>query len=138
MIYITAPKFPKWDRYSQLLEGSRLPRRRAGKSEVRHGDLYLAGLRLTLRGMTTLLTVLDVVVLLLLIALLLRVVGGFGSAVLSAFVGAFVILFSVISLGAYSGMLGGTSGALQVIFLLILIAMAAVIASSWKSQARPS
>lgn len=88
--------------------------------------------------MSTLLTVLDVAVLVLLIALLLRFVGSFGSALLSAFVGAFVILFSVISLGAYSGMLTGTSGTTQVIFLLILVAMAVVIASSWKGEARPS
>ena len=88
--------------------------------------------------MSTLLTVLDVAVLVLLIALLLRVVGGFGSVLLTAFVGAFVILFSVVSLGAYSGLLGGTSGITQAIFLLILIAMAAVIASSWKRDARPS
>ena len=88
--------------------------------------------------MSTLLTVLDVVVLVLLIVLLLRVMGSFGSGLLSAFVGAFVIFFAVISVGAYAGMLGGTSMITQVIFLLILIAMAGVIASSWSRNARPS
>lgn len=90
------------------------------------------------RAMATLLTILDVVVLVLLIALLLRVVGGFGSGALSLFVGLFVILLALISLGAYTGLVGASSGSTQAIFLVILLAMASAIASSWKHNTRPS
>lgn len=85
--------------------------------------------------MATLLTILDVAVLLLLIALLLRVVGGVGSGILSLFVGFFVILFATVSLGAYTGLIGESSGLTQAIFLVILLAMASVIAASWRSNA---
>lgn len=88
--------------------------------------------------MATLLSILDIAVLVLLIALLLRVVGGAGSGILSGFVGLFVILFAVVSLGAYTGLVGESSGLTQAIFLVILLAMASVIGSSWKSNAGPS
>lgn len=87
--------------------------------------------------MATILSVLDVLVLLLLVVSLVRTVHqegvGSGSPLLSLFAALFVILLAVISLGAYIGLVSESSILTQAIFLVILVAMAAVILSTWKS-----
>ena len=84
--------------------------------------------------MATLLHILDLVVLVLLIVHLIRVVSAFGSVLLSICVGLAGIVLAIISLGVYVGLVGESSTLAQVISLLILLAMAWVILSSWKSN----
>lgn len=88
--------------------------------------------------MATILSFLDVLVLLLLVLYLVRMVhqgpSGSGSSLLSLFAALFVILLAVISLGAYIGLVSESSMPTQVIFLVIQLAMAAIILSTWKSK----
>lgn len=88
--------------------------------------------------MATILSLLDVLVLLLLIVYLVRMVhqesSGSGSPLLALFAALFVTLLAVISLGAYIGLVTESSMLMQVIFLVILVAMAAVILSTWKAK----
>ena len=87
--------------------------------------------------MATLLSILDLIVLLLLIVHVTRTVSmkdpGVGSLILSIFVALAVIVFATVSLGAYAGLAGESSTFTQVIFLLILLVMAALIGLSWSS-----
>jgi hypothetical protein len=87
--------------------------------------------------MVTLLSILDVIVLLLLIVHLIRRVRekgpGFGSLLLTIFVALAVIVFAVVSLGAYLGLAAESSTFTQAIFLLILLAMSALVGFSWSS-----
>ena len=85
--------------------------------------------------METLINVLDLVVLLVLVALLLRAVGSFGSAALSALVGFFVILFAIVSLGAFTS---ETSVGTRVIFLIALFVIGSVVLSSGKTSSQRS
>ena len=87
--------------------------------------------------MVTLLSILDLAVLLVLIVHVVRVVGNYGSAVLSVFVGLAVAILAIISSGVYVGLVREFSGATQAIFLVVLLVMAYLILSSWKSAAKP-
>jgi hypothetical protein len=49
-------------------------------------------------------------------------------------VGIAVIVFAIVSLGAYVGLASESSTLMQVIFLLILLGMAALIGFSWSSK----
>jgi len=89
--------------------------------------------------MRTLLDILDFVVLLLLVIHAARRVRGEqpqdrGSLVLSIFVALALIVFAYVSLTAYVGLVGDSSLPTQVIFLVILLLMAAVIRSSWANR----
>ena len=84
--------------------------------------------------MATLLHVLDLVILVLLIVHLIRVVNAFGSMLLSICVALAGTVLGIISLGVYVGLVGESSMLAQVIFLVILLVMAWVILSSWKSK----
>jgi hypothetical protein len=59
---------------------------------------------------------------------------GLASLFLSIFVGLAVLVFAIVSLGAYVGLVGEASAFTQVIFLLVLLFMAALIGSSWSSK----
>jgi hypothetical protein len=84
--------------------------------------------------MSTLLSVLDVAILLLLIASMLRIVGGFGSAVLTVLIGIVAIVFATVSLGAFTGLAGESSVLTQVILLAVLLGMASLMLSFWKTK----
>ena len=85
--------------------------------------------------METLINVLDLLALLALVVLLLRAVGTFGSAALSALVGFFVILFAIVSLGAFTS---EPSVGTRVIFLIALFVIVPVALSSGKRTSRPN
>lgn len=88
-------------------------------------------------AMSTLLSILDVVVLLLLIVHVVRVVGNFSSPVLSVFVGLAVAILAIISSGVYIGLVREFSGATQAVFLVVLLLMAYILLSSWNSAEKP-
>lgn len=85
--------------------------------------------------METLINVLDLVALLALIVLLLRAVGSFGSGALTALVGFFVILFSIVSLGAFTS---EPSMGTRVIFLVALVLIGSIVVFSGKTSPRPN
>jgi hypothetical protein len=86
-------------------------------------------------AMSILVQLLDLAVLVLLIVYMLRAVGRFGSAALTALVGFFVILFSIVSLGAFSS---EASIATQLVFLVALAVVASIVISSSKPDGKPS
>jgi hypothetical protein len=86
--------------------------------------------------MGTLLSILDLLVLLLLVLSVLRVVWmelqpGSGSLVLSTCVAIALAIFATVSLSAYMGLVDVSSTMTRGIFLLVLLAMAAILRSAW-------
>jgi len=84
--------------------------------------------------MGTLVTIVDAIVLLLLIALVPRTVSrglpsGPGSLLLSICVAVFTIIFAVVSFSASVGFLD--SALAQITWLLVLVVMACVVGASW-------
>jgi hypothetical protein len=89
--------------------------------------------------MTTLLDILDFVVLLLLVVIALRAVWnglsrGSGSLILSICTLFFSILFAIVSFTVYMGLVRVSSSLTQGIFLVILLIMAALLRSSWAAK----
>jgi hypothetical protein len=86
--------------------------------------------------MGTLLMILDFIVLLLLVVQLPRTVWkeqpqGVGSLLLSIFIALAVIVFAIVSFGAFLGLVAGSSSLMRGIFLLVLLGIAAVLRLSW-------
>jgi len=89
--------------------------------------------------MGTILSILDVIILLLLALAVLRRIWkeqehGSGSFLLTICVAAALIVLVLVSLAAFQGLLGVSSSLMQGIFLLILLVMAALIRSSWTGK----
>jgi hypothetical protein len=86
--------------------------------------------------MSTLLGIVDFIVLLLIVVVILRTVWmkppqGSGSLVLSIFVALALIVFATVSLAAYWGLVQDSSSLTQGIFLVILLVMAVLLRLSW-------
>ena len=89
--------------------------------------------------MGILLNILDFLVLCLLVLSVLRMVWkelqpGSGSLVLSICVALALAIVAIVSLTAYMGLVEVSSTFTQVIFLLVLLAMAALLRSAWSSK----
>lgn len=89
--------------------------------------------------MNTLLSILDFVVLLLLVALVPRTVWkehpqGTGSLVLSIFIALAVIVFGIVSFSAYLGLIDVSSSLTHGIFVLVLLGMAGLLHLSWRAK----
>jgi hypothetical protein len=89
--------------------------------------------------MGTLLSIMDFVVLLFLIVQVLREVGrqqipGSGSLVLSVCLAFFLLILGTVSFTAYLGLVEVSSSLTRGIFLVILLAMAALLSAAWTSK----
>jgi hypothetical protein len=89
--------------------------------------------------MGTLLGILDFIVLLLIVASALRALRkerpeGSASLVLSLCVALALIVFGTVSITAYLGLVEVVSSLTHVIFLVILLVMAAIISQSWSGE----
>lgn len=90
--------------------------------------------------MNTLLSILDFVVLLLLVISIPRIVlkelrQAAGSMLLTICVLAVLIVFAIVSLSAYVGLIGVSSALTRGIFLVILLLMLAMLRFAWSSKA---
>ncbi len=85
--------------------------------------------------MTTLIAIVDLIVLLMYVASIPRVVSkwqsqGTGALVLSAFVALAIAIFAMVSFIANAGLVAATSSLTQAIILLFLVVMAALVRAS--------
>jgi hypothetical protein len=89
--------------------------------------------------MSSLLSILDFVVLLLLIVLVSRTVWkgrqhGSGSLILSVFTAVALIVFAIVSFSSYLGLVEVSSALTRGIFLVILIVLAALLRLTWSAN----
>jgi hypothetical protein len=89
--------------------------------------------------MSTLLAIVDVIVLVLLVVHVLGRVKkespqGSGSMLLTICVAVVAIVFAIISFAAYLGLVAASSTMTQVIFLIVLLAMAGILLTSFSSK----
>jgi hypothetical protein len=89
--------------------------------------------------MSSLLSILDFVVLLLLIVLVSRTVWkgrqqGSGSLILSVFTAVALIVFAIVSFSSYLGLVEVSSSLTRGIFLVILIVLAALLRLTWSAK----
>jgi hypothetical protein len=90
--------------------------------------------------MTTLLSIVDFIVLLLLVVLVLRSVTkeqpqGSGSLVLAICLAPVLIIFGIVSISAYMGLVEVVSSLTQGVLLVVLLGMAALLGFSWAGKA---
>jgi hypothetical protein len=100
------------------------------------GELVFAPSLEYILRMGTLLSALDVIVLLLLVAVVLRTVWnelprGTGSLVLSVCLALVLAVFAIVSISSYMGLVQVSSLLTRGLFLLVLLAMAAMLRASW-------
>jgi hypothetical protein len=89
--------------------------------------------------MTTLIAIVDLIVLLLYVVSIPRFVSkrqsqGTGSLVLSIFIAVAIAIFGVVSFIANAGLVGATSSFTQAVILLFLVVMAALARASWADK----
>jgi hypothetical protein len=90
--------------------------------------------------MTTLLSIVDFIVLLLLVVQVLRTVRkeqpqGSGSLVLAICLAPVLIIFGIVSISAYMGLVEVVSSLTQGVLLVVLLGMAALLGLSWAGKA---
>jgi hypothetical protein len=89
--------------------------------------------------MNTLLNLLDLIALLLLVIHVLRKVSvelpkGLGAAILTFCVGLFAAFLATVSLTVYMGLVAEASALMRVVLLAFVLAMVAVVGTSWTSK----
>jgi len=86
--------------------------------------------------MTTLIAIVDLIVLLMYIAHIPRVVSKSpGSTLLSVFIAVAIAIFAMVSFIANAGLVAATSSFMQALILLGLVVMAALVRATWSSAA---